>query len=45
MKQPKFGGKIIDIVSGDISTPAQRAEALQAVNRTILEIFLIVVVG
>lgn len=45
VKQPKFGGKIIDIVSGDISTPAQRAEALQAVNRTILEIFLIVVVG
>ncbi|OWM90366.1 hypothetical protein CDL15_Pgr014668 [Punica granatum] len=42
---PKFGGKIIDIVSRDISTPAQRAEALQAVNRTILQIFLIVVVG
>lgn len=45
VKQPKFGGKIIDIVSRDVSSPAQRDEALRAVNRTILEIFLIVVVG
>ncbi|OVA00822.1 ABC transporter [Macleaya cordata] len=42
---PNFGGKIIDIVSGDISTPEKRSEALNAVNGTILEIVLIVVVG
>ncbi|KAK4773363.1 hypothetical protein SAY87_028382 [Trapa incisa] len=42
---PKFGGKIIDIVSRDISTQAQRDEALHAVNRTILEIFMVVVIG
>ncbi|XP_011009263.1 PREDICTED: ABC transporter B family member 25-like isoform X2 [Populus euphratica] len=42
---PKFGGKIIDIVSGDIETPEQKAEALHAVNNTILEIFLIVITG
>lgn len=43
--QPKFGGKIIDIVSGDIRTPEQQATALNAVKDTILEMFLIVVVG
>ncbi|CAK7323228.1 unnamed protein product [Dovyalis caffra] len=42
---PKFGGKIIDIVSGDLETPELKAEALRAVNNTILEIFLIVIVG
>ncbi|KAK6795365.1 hypothetical protein RDI58_008818 [Solanum bulbocastanum] len=42
---PKFGGKIIDIVSGDIQTPEQKSEALNAVKNTILEIFLIVIVG
>ncbi|XP_044477167.1 ABC transporter B family member 25-like [Mangifera indica] len=42
---PKFGGKIIDIVSGDIRTPEQQATALNAVKDTILEMFLIVVVG
>lgn len=42
---PKFGGKIIDIVSGDISTPEQQAEALTAVWNTVLYILLIVVVG
>ncbi|KAI4343985.1 hypothetical protein L6164_011265 [Bauhinia variegata] len=42
---PKFGGKIIDIVSGDIKTPEEKARALDAVNNTILSIFLIVVVG
>ncbi|KAK4257268.1 hypothetical protein QN277_006878 [Acacia crassicarpa] len=42
---PKFGGKIIDIVSGDISTPEDKAKALDAVRSTILYIFLIVVVG
>ncbi|KAK9278158.1 hypothetical protein L1049_027717 [Liquidambar formosana] len=42
---PKFGGKIIDIVSRDVETPEQRAEALNAVKNTILEIFLIVVLG
>ncbi|KAK4742537.1 hypothetical protein SAY87_000538 [Trapa incisa] len=42
---PKFGGKIIDIVSRKIDTPAQRAEALRAVIKTILIIFVVVVVG
>ncbi|KAB1216822.1 ABC transporter B family member 25 [Morella rubra] len=42
---PKFGGKIIDIVSGDIRTPEQKTEALNAVNNTIFEIFVIVIVG
>lgn len=42
---PKFGGKIIDIVSGDIQTPEQKSEALNAVRDTILAIFLIVVIG
>ncbi|KAL9337733.1 hypothetical protein Peur_069502 [Populus x canadensis] len=42
---PKFGGKIIDIVSGDTETPEQKAEGLRAVNSTILEIFLVVIVG
>ncbi|GFZ12167.1 transporter associated with antigen processing protein 2 [Actinidia rufa] len=45
MLQPKFGGKIIDIVSGDIQTPQQKAEAWDAVKSTILYIFLIVIVG
>ena len=43
--QPKFSGKIIDIVSGDTETPEQKAEGLRAVNSTILEIFLVVIVG
>ncbi|XP_056170723.1 ABC transporter B family member 25-like [Syzygium oleosum] len=42
---PKFGGKIIDIVSREMRSPEQKAEALEAVNRTILEVFLIVVAG
>ncbi|KAK9748133.1 hypothetical protein RND81_02G038000 [Saponaria officinalis] len=42
---PKFGGKIIDIVSGDISTPEQKSSAVEAVKNTILEIVLIVLVG
>ncbi|KAH7528890.1 hypothetical protein FEM48_Zijuj05G0125800 [Ziziphus jujuba var. spinosa] len=42
---PKFGGKIIDIVSGDIDTPKQRVEALNQVKNTILDIFLVVVIG
>ncbi|KAJ1388556.1 P-loop containing nucleoside triphosphate hydrolase [Sesbania bispinosa] len=41
----KFGGKIIDIVSGDIRTPEEKDAALDAVKNTILEIFLIVVFG
>lgn len=45
MVQPKFGGRIIDIVSRDMSTPEQKAEALNAVKNTILYIFLIVVIG
>lgn len=43
--QQKFGGKIIDIVSGDITTPEEKDAALDAVTNTILEIFLIVVIG
>ncbi|KAI5660035.1 hypothetical protein M9H77_28828 [Catharanthus roseus] len=42
---PKFGGKIIDIVSGDIETPEQKSAALEAVKSTILAIFLIVIIG
>ncbi|XP_068654117.1 ABC transporter B family member 25 [Aristolochia californica] len=42
---PKYGGKIIDIVSGDIRTPEQQGEALDAVKHTILAIVLIVVIG
>ncbi|KAK9056604.1 hypothetical protein SSX86_023966 [Deinandra increscens subsp. villosa] len=42
---PRFGGTIIDIVSGDLETPEQKSQAMSAVNRTILRIFLIVVVG
>ncbi|XP_027329310.1 ABC transporter B family member 25 isoform X2 [Abrus precatorius] len=41
----KFGGKIIDIVSRNIQTPEEKDEALNAVKSTILEIFLIVVIG
>ncbi|XP_030939639.1 ABC transporter B family member 25-like [Quercus lobata] len=41
----KFGGKIIDIVSGDIKTPEQKAEAYDAVKNTIVEIFLFIIVG
>ncbi|XP_004508658.1 ABC transporter B family member 25 [Cicer arietinum] len=41
----KFGGKIIDIVSGDIRTPEEKDAALDAVKSTILQIFLIVVLG
>lgn len=43
--QQKFGGKIIDIVSGDIRTPEEKDAALDAVKSTILQIFLIVVLG
>ena len=43
--QPRFGGTIIDIVSGDLETPQQKSEAVSAVNRTILGIFLIVIIG
>lgn len=42
---PKFGGKIIDIVSGDISTPEKQSQALDAIKNTILDIVLIVVIG
>ncbi|KAK7292158.1 hypothetical protein RIF29_07895 [Crotalaria pallida] len=41
----KFGGKIIDIVSRDLRTPEERDKALDAVKGTILEIFLIVIIG
>lgn len=45
LMQPKFGGKIIDIVSGDIQTPEQQSEAWNEVKNTIFEIFLVVIVG
>lgn len=45
MLQPKFGGKIIDIVSRGIQAPDQKAEALDAVKNTVLEIMVIVVIG
>lgn len=43
--QPKFGGKIIDIVSGDIDTPEQKSKALKEVTSTIVYITSIVLVG
>jgi hypothetical protein len=43
--QQKFGGKIIDIVSGDIRTPEDKDAALDAVKSTILEILIIVILG
>ncbi|XP_021761450.1 ABC transporter B family member 25-like [Chenopodium quinoa] len=42
---PKFGGKVIDIVSGDISSPEKKAEARDAVTSTILEIVMVVIIG
>lgn len=42
---PKFGGKIIDIVSGDISSPQKQSLAWDAIKNTILEILLVVIVG
>ncbi|KAM7278369.1 hypothetical protein ACFE04_005503 [Oxalis oulophora] len=42
---PKYGGMIIDIVSRDIKTPEQQAQAMDAVKNTILAIILIVVIG
>ncbi|RWR73848.1 ABC transporter B family member 25 [Cinnamomum micranthum f. kanehirae] len=42
---PKYGGKIIDIVSRDVRTPEQQQEALDAVKNTIIYIVAIVVVG
>ncbi|KAI3816550.1 hypothetical protein L1987_16251 [Smallanthus sonchifolius] len=43
--QPRFGGTIIGIVSGDLETPEQKSEAVSAVNRTILGMLLIVIIG
>nr|XP_043626692.1 ABC transporter B family member 25-like [Erigeron canadensis] len=42
---PRFGGTVIDIVSGELETPEQKSEAVSEVNRTILGIFLIVIIG
>ncbi|KAG6520774.1 hypothetical protein ZIOFF_017834 [Zingiber officinale] len=42
---PKFGGKIIDIVSREVQEPEQKFEALDAVKNTIVDIVLIVVIG
>ncbi|KAK7265878.1 hypothetical protein RJT34_33503 [Clitoria ternatea] len=41
----KFGGKIIDIVSGNIQTQEEKDKAWNAVKSTILEIFLVVILG
>ncbi|KAM0849657.1 hypothetical protein ACQ4PT_053592 [Festuca glaucescens] len=43
--QPKYGGKIIDIVSRDVQKPEDKAQALADVNGTILYIVVIVVTG
>lgn len=45
MLQPKFSGKIIDIVSREVQEPEQKFEALDAVKNTIVEIVLIVIIG
>ncbi|WVZ60592.1 hypothetical protein U9M48_010591 [Paspalum notatum var. saurae] len=42
---PKYGGKIIDIVSRDVRRPEDKAQALEDVKATILYIVMIVVVG
>ncbi|KAL0380999.1 UNVERIFIED_CONTAM: ABC transporter B family member 27 [Sesamum calycinum] len=42
---PKFGGRIIDIVSRDIKSPDEQAQALDEVKNTILAIFSIVLIG
>ncbi|TVT97859.1 hypothetical protein EJB05_56871, partial [Eragrostis curvula] len=42
---PKYGGKIIDIVSRDVQRPEDKAQALEDVRGTILYIVIIVVVG
>ncbi|OEL15004.1 ABC transporter B family member 25 [Dichanthelium oligosanthes] len=42
---PKYGGKIIDIVSRDVQRPEDKAQALEDVKGTILYIVIIVVVG
>ncbi|KAG6555293.1 hypothetical protein Mapa_003336 [Marchantia paleacea] len=42
---PKFAGYVIDIVTAKPETEQGREEALKAVNNTILEIVLIIVVG
>lgn len=42
---PRFGGTIIDIVSGDLQTPEQKSEAVREVNKTILGILLIVIIS
>jgi hypothetical protein len=43
--QPKYGGKIIDIVSRDVRRPEDKAQALDDVTGTILYIVIIVVTG
>uniref|UniRef100_A0A7N0RCM6 ABC transmembrane type-1 domain-containing protein n=1 Tax=Kalanchoe fedtschenkoi TaxID=63787 RepID=A0A7N0RCM6_KALFE len=42
---PKFGGRIIDIVSRNITTPEGKDEAWNDVRNTILYIFVIVILG
>ena len=43
--QPKYGGKIIDIATGEVNTREEKAHALKEVKDTILEIGLIVLIG
>jgi hypothetical protein len=45
VQQPKYGGKIIDIVSRDVRRPEDKAQALEDVKGTILYIVTIVLVG
>lgn len=42
---PSFGGMIIDIVSRNISTPEEQAQALEDIKNTILAIISIVLIG
>ncbi|KAG0464607.1 hypothetical protein HPP92_018771 [Vanilla planifolia] len=42
---PKYGGKIIDIVSKDFKGPEQRVEALNAIKNTVIWIVTVVFVG
>lgn len=42
---PKYGGNIIDIVSKDLRTEEEKAEAFSAIKNTIVEILLIIVIG
>lgn len=42
---PKYGGKIIDIVSRDLRTEEEKADAFNTIKNTIVEILLIILIG